>query len=90
MPHRQLGRGVLNPNNNKKTEKSPDYFGSIEIGDTEYKLAAWQNKNKKSGEEFLGLSVSVREEDAPEEPPEDNQPTGGHPQGDETNDDIPF
>ena len=49
-------RGVLFKNDDKKTEKHPDYTGSININGTEHYLSAWIQTSKK-GTKFMSLSI---------------------------------
>lgn len=73
--------GVLFKNNDKKTEKHPDYKGNLNVEGVEYFFDAWKKVSSK-GDTFL--SVSVKRKDiqraakaAPEQSAEDH-------------DDIPF
>lgn len=49
-------RGVLFISENKKSDKYPDFNGTITINNKEYKLAGWK-KVGKSGKRFLSLAV---------------------------------
>jgi uncharacterized protein (DUF736 family) len=49
--------GSLFRENEKKSEKSPDYSGKIKINGKELRLAGWI-KQTKSGDTYLSLSVS--------------------------------
>lgn len=49
--------GALFKNSQKKTEKHPDYQGTINVEGTDYRLAAWL-KTSKSGDRYMSLSVS--------------------------------
>jgi len=51
-------RGVLFKNDDKKTEKHPDYNGSININGTEHWLSAWIQTSKK-GTKFMSLSIGA-------------------------------
>jgi hypothetical protein len=48
-------------NADKKSEKSPDYSGSLEINGVKYRTALWL-KQSKSGTAFLGGLVELAEE----------------------------
>ena len=50
-------RGVLFQEQDKKTDKSPDYIGSLDVNGKEYRLAGWKRLSK-SGKPFLSLSIS--------------------------------
>lgn len=45
----------------KKQEKSPDYTGTINVGGTEMKLAAWIRVSGK-GVKYMSLQVSEQQE----------------------------
>lgn len=70
--------GALFKNDNKESEKHPDYRGSINVDGTEFWLSAWL-KTSKQGTKFMSLSVS----------PKDGKPAKGKRQDDDGGD-IPF
>lgn len=72
--------GVLFKNERKKSDKHPDYTGSINIGGTEYWLSAWIKEGKKG--KFMSLAIG----DEKEARHERTNPR----QRDEIDDDIPF
>jgi hypothetical protein len=76
-------RGALFKNTKKDSERHPDYKGSINVGGTEYWLSSWL-KVSKSGEKYMSLSVSPKEESAAKPAPAPSR----KPARDE--DDIPF
>lgn len=47
-------------NEDKKSEKSPDYSGNLEINGTKFRVALWV-KQSKSGKAYLGGMVNVDE-----------------------------
>lgn len=51
------GQGSLFHDKEKKTEKSPDYTGSIMIGGEQKRIAAWIKDGKNIGK-FLSLQIS--------------------------------
>ena len=55
------GRGVLFPNKDKKSDKHPDYKGSVNIEGTEYDLAGWKKVSKK-GAQFLSMTAKPKGE----------------------------
>lgn len=55
-------RGVLFPEREKKTERSPDYTGKIDVNGQVYRLAAWI---KSKGVLSLSVSEFKAEQDAP-------------------------
>lgn len=44
-------------NEDKKSEKSPDYSGNIELNGSKFRVALWI-KQSKSGKAYLGGSIS--------------------------------
>lgn len=81
MPYESNGEVVLFPTKEKRTDRSPDYTGNVEIHGTKYKLSAWiRNKGVISG--VVGEIV----DDKPAPLPKHNEsvPTG-QPDGD-----LPF
>ena len=54
--------GNFSVNRNKKTEKHPDFQGSITVEGKEYWLSIWA-KNGKNGE-FWSCSVNLKEQQA--------------------------
>lgn len=80
-------RGVLFVNSQKKTEKSPDYSGSLDVNGIQYNIAGWKKQSKK-GTTFLSLNVSLKPE-IEQKPPQVVPPmrqTDPDPFGDE----VPF
>ncbi len=84
-PFDPTNRGKLFKNA-KKTEgdKKPNYSGPLNVGGTEYRIAAWVQKNKTTGETELSLRIEEKL----------NQPAGAslssQPAPALANDDIPF
>jgi uncharacterized protein (DUF736 family) len=70
-------RGALFKNERRKTDKHPDYFGTIDVEGTEYRLAGWVRESKR-GKKFLSLAIT----------PLDDQPRRAEPRHEE--DEIPF
>lgn len=63
--------GVLFRNDKKEAgSKQPDYRGKLEINGIEYELAAWIREAKGSGNKFMSLKVSVKN-DQYQPPPDD-------------------
>jgi uncharacterized protein (DUF736 family) len=50
-------RGSLFIQENKQTEKSPDFSGNLNVEGKEYRLSAWK-KTSKTGKKFLSVSIS--------------------------------
>jgi uncharacterized protein (DUF736 family) len=53
-------RGVLFKNEQKKTDKHPDYSGNLNVDGVEFFLDAWI-KEAESGRKFMSLSVKLKE-----------------------------
>ena len=54
MQYDNTNKGSFFVNEQKKTEKHPDYSGKINIEGTEYYLSGWK-KQSKTGKHFLSL-----------------------------------
>ena len=61
MAYDNTNRGVLFPEQEKKTDKSPDYTGKINIDGKDLRLAGWKQQSA-NGKVFLSLSVSEFEQ----------------------------
>lgn len=69
-------RGVLFVNQ-KKSDKSPDYSGTLNVAGVEMNLAGWKKQSKK-GTTFLSLNLSAKQQ-------------GGYaPDVSDFDDDVPF
>ena len=47
---------------NKRSDRAPDWTGKVNVGGTTYELAAWE-KEAKNGNTFLSLKVSEASRD---------------------------
>jgi hypothetical protein len=57
METKDLNKGVLFKNTNKKTDNHPDYNGKIVLSNgKEYYLNAWINESK-NGQKYMSLSI---------------------------------
>ena len=75
MPYETNGEIVLFPVKEKRSEKSPDYTGSVEIHGNKYKLAAWaRKKGVISG--TVGEIITDKPEKLPEHPADNKLPDG--------------
>lgn len=54
-------KGFLMAKSQKKTEKSPDFSGIIEIGDVKYDVSGWTKQSKK-GAEYISLALKEKKE----------------------------
>lgn len=63
--------GALFKNDDKQTDKHPDYTGSINVDGTEFWLNAWLKTSKK-GTKFMSLSVRPKDAKAGKSKPADD------------------
>jgi hypothetical protein len=47
MEYDNTNRGVLFRNENKKSEKHPDYAGSMDVGGVDHYISAWVKESKQ-------------------------------------------
>lgn len=52
-------KGVLFPEQEKETDKHPDFTGNINVNGKDYRLAGWKRQTKTGGH-FLSLAVSEK------------------------------
>ena len=65
-------KGSLFKNKDRKSDKHPEYNGSINIQGVEYWLSAWVKESKKDGSKYFSLAVKQKEKQAPK-PKQANQ-----------------
>ena len=73
--------GILFKNDKRDNEKAPDYTGKLNVGGTDYRLAAWIKEGQRG--KFMTLSVSDVDR-TPAPAPETK------PLTDDLDDEIPF
>lgn len=56
------GFGAIFRNNDKKTDKSPDYTGSITLNGQEIKLSCWLATSQKNGMKYFQVRVNTQGE----------------------------
>lgn len=61
MGYDNTNRGILSKNNSKKTEKHPDYRGSINVQGDEYWMSGWITERKDGSGKFLSISIQPKE-----------------------------
>ena len=66
-------RGVLFRNNDKQSDRSPDYSGRITVEGVEYQLAGWLTESAK-GLKYLSIKARIPEEMPQSEPVRNSQP----------------
>lgn len=52
--------GSLFENHEKKTDKHPDYKGSVRVNGVDFWVSAW-DKTSKTGKQFISLSVTPKQ-----------------------------
>ena len=91
-------RGVLFKNEEKRSERGPDYSGSLNVDGVEFFLDAWI-KVAQSGRKFMSVSVKLKDKQAsarhaPQRsapPPKDTRTHGERKRAPfEDMDDVPF
>jgi uncharacterized protein (DUF736 family) len=72
--------GALFKNEDKKSDKHPDYRGQLDVEGEEYWVSAWI-KTSKAGRKYMSLSIQAKEEQRQETAPARTN---------DFDDDIPF
>lgn len=67
MAYDETNRGVLFKNEDKKSDKHPDYSGRLNVDGVEYFFDGWR-KTSESGRQFLSVSVKRKQQRQAEEP----------------------
>jgi hypothetical protein len=80
MAYDNTNSGVLFKNDRKEKESQPDFTGKINVGGTEYQLAAWVKEGQKG--KFYSLRVSEKNQQTTQKPQQTQQP--------DFDDSIPF
>jgi len=84
------GRVYYNPPEKKQNPKSPDVSGKVTIDGQGYKFGAWNNV-AASGQNYLGISMSVNDGGSQHFGSSNQQSTNQQPQTNSFDkDDIPF
>ena len=86
MEYDNTNRGTLFKAKEKKSEKSPDYTGTININGVEMRLSGWL-KESKAGMKYFSLAVS--ESNSQPQSISNVSPKSEY-KPDSLNDDIPF
>lgn len=61
MAYDETNRGALFKNEQKESDKHPDYKGKVNVGGVDYWLSAWL-KTAESGRKYMSLSVQPKEQ----------------------------
>lgn len=66
MAYDNTNTGILARNENRKTDKHPEFTGSINVGGVDYWLSAWVNEGKPGGKmegkKYFSLKVNPKEQ----------------------------
>jgi hypothetical protein len=85
MSYTNVGKGFLMKVDQRKSAKSPDYSGKLEMDDgAVIQVSGWVEESK-SGKKYLSLALQVEDAD---EKPAPRAPRGR--ERDDLEDDIPF
>lgn len=89
MDYDNTNRGALFRNQNKKTDKHPDYTGTLNVEGVDRWISAWLKTSQK-GEKYLSISLGdIKEQQTAQQQPAPQQ-TSHNPDGAPFVDDIPF
>lgn len=84
MAYDNTNSGILARNDNRKSDKHPEYTGSLNVDGVDYWVSAWVNEgrpgSKMEGKKYFSLKINPKEKKA--EPMQYDKPFEG--------DDIPF
>jgi uncharacterized protein (DUF736 family) len=75
--------GALFKNEDKKSDKHPDYRGQLDVEGEEYWVSAWI-RTSKAGKKYMSLSIQAKEEQTRESTPARTN------RNEDFDDDIPF
>lgn len=90
MDYDDTNRGVLFQEQEKKSEKAPDYTGKLNVEGKEYRIAGWK-KLSKNNKPFLSLSISEPQQSGYQKAKQVADELRGEVQTDEIDlNDIPF
>lgn len=69
MAYDNTNSGILARNENRKTDKHPEFTGSINVDGVDYWISAWVNEGKAGGKmegkKYFSLKVNAKEQRAP-------------------------
>lgn len=82
MPQKDM-TGALNFQQEKKSQNSPDLWGSVTINRVRYKLSGWNKVNQQDGNQFVSLAVQPYEQSSNQQggfqqPQQNTGATGGN------------
>ena len=82
--------GALFKVEDRKSDKHPNYNGSVNVAGTEYWISAWINVAKSSGETYMSLKVNPKDAKPNDGSWEGKHPITGKTYDETLDDDIPF
>ena len=83
--------GAIFKNNNKNTDKQPDYRGSVTVDNKDYEIALWLRKSEKGTSYFsVALSEPYKKEDKTPIAPQPALPKPTNNEYTEQDGDLPF
>ena len=68
MSYENVGKGFLMRRDEKRSAKSPDYSGKLEMDNGDVIQVSGWIEESKSGKKYLSLSLQVEVEDEPAKP----------------------
>ena len=97
MAYDNTNSGIMYRNENRKTDKHPEFTGSINVEGVDYWLSGWVNEGreggKMEGKKYFSIKVNPKEQRAPASG-SPTRTTGSNYRGtyasDDFGDDIPF
>lgn len=58
----KTNRGVLFRNDNRESDRHPEFTGTVNVEGKEYRIAAWVNESHKTGRKYFSLAISPKSE----------------------------
>ena len=89
MENNKNNSGALFRNDNRETEKHPEYTGNITIEGKEYYLSAWVNESARTGQKYFAIKATPKAATVPATTTAPAQPRPGVVVADPI-DDLPF
>ena len=92
MAYDNTNSGMIARNENRKTDKHPEFTGSLNVEGVDFWVSAWVNEGreggKMEGKKYFSLKISRKEQSVRGAPPI----SSGHPKPDTgfIDEDIPF
>lgn len=96
MAYDNTNSGIMYRNENRKTDKHPEFTGSINVDGTDYWLSGWVNEGKQGGKlegkKYFSIKLNPKEQRAPASGGGGGGSYQSRPTGfsDDYSDDIPF